>query len=383
MDTTTRAIITALLMSIPLGYSPVSLSQTAACEANGETLSLARQAYNMQCGLPRADCDIVEGQWLCSSSIISSATNTDTSTAGALPPLATSTTQISNSTPTPILSATAFPDFGQQNGVPVCLSDSNSQNGYGFENGRSCILAPGITATKQNPLVGQRLCVPWMEISYGNHLNLQNNTWNDSGVFTDNWSQCITLNGTTGNYIASWDYNWLNRSEGEEFSVKSYPQVSETGLPASIKDLPQITVDFTYTETGNAERNVALESFLHTSCEAEEDNKFFEMMVWVASPSIRTPGTLVTTAQIDGRNWSVYTNPQLSWGYVAFVSDRQLNEGTLNWNAFIDWSRLQGPAFGVPPTGDNTCLGAIELGTETFWGNGSFSLEQFDINLQR
>ena len=361
MDLTVRAAITALLMLMPLGYSTDALSQSTACMATGNTLSLARQAYDLQCDLPRADCDIVGSEWVCSSENITG--NTASISAGSILPFDTTNIQSGNGTPTPVLPSTAFPDFAQQDGRPICLTDSNSQNGYGFENGRSCIVAAGITATKQNPLVGQRLCAPWMEISYGNHLNLQNNTWNDSGVFSDNWSQCITLNGANGNYTANWDYNWLNRFEGEEFSVKSYPQVyygrktsfnqsgsvAETGLPVRINVLPQITVDFKYSETGNAERNVALESFLHTSCEAEDNNKFFEMMVWVASPTIRTPGVQVATATIDGRNWSVYTNPQLSWGYVAFVANEQINEGSLNWNAFIDWSRQQGPVFGVPP----------------------------------
>ena len=134
---------------------------------------------------------------------------------------------------------------------------------------------------------------------------------------------------------------------------------------------------------GNAERNVALESFLHTICEAEDNNKFFEMMVWVDKPTIRTPGVLVTSANIDGRVWDVFVNPQLSWGYVAFVAQQPFTEATLDWNAFIDWSRFQGPAFGVAPTGSNTCLGAVEIGTETFWGNGTFTLERFAVSVNR
>jgi len=107
------------------------------------------------------------------------------------------------------------------------------------------------------------------------------------------------------------------------------------------------------------------------------------MMVWADKPLIRTPGLLVTTATIDGRLWDVYTNPQLTWGYVAFVAQQPITAASLSWNTFIDWSRCQGPAYGVPPTSNNTCLGAVELGTETFWGNGTFTLEQFDIRVGR
>jgi len=295
----------------------------------------------------------------------------------------------------PVQSASGHPDFGERNGRKICVTDANTRNGYGFENGRSCVVVAGTTATRAQPLLNRRVCTPWMEIHYGNYA-LQNNTWNSSGVYSNNWSQCITLNRTAGNYVAKWDYNWLPQTGGDEYAVKSYPQVyygrktrynlsgtpSETGLPVEINRLPRITVDFKYSETGNAERNVALESFMHTSCEAEDYNKHFEMMVWVAKPTIRTPGTPVTTARIDGRLWDVYVNPQLSWGYVAYVAREQINEGRLDWNAFIDWTRNSGPAYGVRSTGNNTCLGAVEIGTETFWGNGTFNLERFDVQLR-
>jgi len=222
-------------------------------------------------------------------------------------------------------------------------------------------------------LLNQRSCINWLEIGYGNY-RLQNNVWNFSAVFNDNWSQCIELGGSPGNYVAKWDYNWLPRNQGQEFAVKSYPQVyygrktrynisgsvAETGLPQSIN-------------------NVALESFFHTSCEAEENNKQFEMMVWVGVPNIRTPGTQVTTATVDGQGWDVFVNTDLPWGYVAFVAQNPSNRGTLDWNAFVDWSRNVGPAFGVPAVGRNTCMGAIEMGTETFWGTGTFTLNRFQV----
>jgi len=70
----------------------------------------------------------------------------------------------------------------------------------------------------------------------------------------------------SGNYVARWDYNWLQRNEGDEFAVKSYPQVyygrksrynlsgtvEQTGLPASINNLGDWKVDYSFSETGNA-----------------------------------------------------------------------------------------------------------------------------------
>ena len=289
--------------------------------------------------------------------------------------------------------AAAVPGF--QNGHPICLTDASDagNNGFGYENDRTCVVAQGVTATRNQPLLNQRSCIPWLEIGYGNY-KLQNNVWNFGAVYDDNWSQSIELTGGPGNYVAKWDYNWLDRSRGDDFAVKSYPQVyygrktsfnmsgtvAETGLPVPTNNLPQYWVDFDYSETGVVERNVALESFFHTSCEAEDYNKQYEMMVWVGRPAIRTPGTLATTVTLGGRNWDVYTNPALSWAYVAFVAQEPFTSGTLNWNEFVYWSRDVGPSFGVPRMADNTCMGAIEIGTETFWGTGTFTLNRFSVN---
>ena len=283
--------------------------------------------------------------------------------------------------------------IGFENGDPICLTDASDGNsdGFGYENDRSCRVVAGRTATSQNPLLNTRWCQPWAEISYGDYV-LQNNTWNFSDVYSNRWSQCIELTGSRGNYVAEWDYNWLDRHEGNEFSVKSYPQVyygrktrnsqsgtpAKLGLPVNVNNLPNYKVRYRYSETGNAERNVALESFFHTSCEAEEWNKHFEMMVWVGKPVIKTPGRLVAEATIDGKEWDVYTNPALGWGYVAFVEKQSSTQGWLDWKKFVDWTRFQGPRYGVWDVG-NTCMGAIEIGTETFWGNGTFRLDEFRV----
>jgi len=308
---------------------------------------------------------------------------------------ATESTATSVATPgvAPAPVAAVAPGF--RDGHPICLTDSSDagNNGFGYENDRTCVVAPGVTATRSQPLLNQRSCIPWLEIGYGNY-KLQNNVWNFGAVYQNNWSQCIELTGGPGNYVAKWDYNWLQRRQGDEFAVKSYPQVyigrktqynlsgsvAETGMPVPVSRMPQFWVDYDYSETGIVERNVALESFIHNSCEAEEHNKQFEMMVWVGKPTIRTPGTQVGNVTLSGRDWEVYTNPSLGWAYVAFVAVQPHTSGRLNWNEFINWSRDVGPSIGVPGMNRNGCMGAIEIGTETFWGTGTFTLNRFSVN---
>ena len=280
-------------------------------------------------------------------------------------------------------------------GVPICLSTASDHDstGFGYEFGQSCQVVSGITKTEDDPLVDTELCYSWAEIEYGNY-RIQNNTWNESGVYNDSWSQCIELEqSAAGDPVATWKFNWLNRDEGNEYSVKSYPQVyygrknqynisgtpEQTGLPRPVDDIDRYQVDYSFSANGNAEYNVALESFFHSSCDVGNDNKQFEMMVWVGVPEIRTPGTQVTTAVIDGATWKVYANPNLTWGYVAFVAEQTTPSGSLDWNAFVEWSQENSVSLGLGSM-ENTCMGAIEMGTETFWGELEFRLNKFEVS---
>lgn len=279
-------------------------------------------------------------------------------------------------------------------GFPICLTSTSDFNGtgFGYEFNQSCVIVDGVTATPDDPLLNTELCFDWAEIGYGNY-RIQNNPWNESAVYSDDWTQCIALRqNNSGRYEPTWRFDWLDRNEGDEYLVKSYPQVyygrknprnvsgtpAQTGLPRPVDELDSYQVEFAYSTSGVAEYNVALESFFHSSCDVDDDNKQFEMMVWVGVPDIRTPGTPVTTANIDGRTWQVYANPSLSWGYVAFVAEQTTTSALLDWNAFINWSIQNSSSLGLGSL-DNTCMGAIEMGTETFWGELTFRLEQFDV----
>ena len=277
---------------------------------------------------------------------------------------------------------------------PVCLSTASDpyNTGYGYEYNRSCIVVEGVSKTADDPLFNTEFCDSWAEIAYGN-LRIQNNTWNDSAVYSDRWSQCIELQqNSAGDPVATWKFNWLDRSEGDQAQVKSYPQVyygrknernftgtpEQTGLPRPINEIDRYRIDYAFSTTGEAEYNVALESFFHSSCDARDDNKQFEMMVWVGVPGEKTPGTQVSTATIDGTVWKVFANPILTWGYVAFVAEETTPSGQLDWNAFIEWSQENSASLGLGSM-QNTCMGAIEMGTETFWGELEFRLDRFDI----
>ena len=167
----------------------------------------------------------------------------------------------------------------------------------------------------------------------------------------------------------------------------------ELGVPVTVSDMDEFRVDYRYTETGNAERNLAFESFFHTSCDItgpnfDIDNREYEMMVWIANPDIRTPGTIKAESgvTIDNQLWDVWIKPAENDEYIAFTAINETTSGTLNWKRFVDWtvnwSQANQSVYGVKPLNTDWCMAAIEFGVETFWGAGRLQLDELSITRQ-
>lgn len=250
-------------------------------------------------------------------------------------------------------------------------------------------------------------CEAWPSVAYDKYVVL-NNSWNSRTMNRSDWSQKIFVNEDVfGNVTPTWTYDWLGRFDGGEIEVKAYPEVlygpklgthisgskAETGLPELVSNLPEFVVEYAYTETGNAERNVALESFFHDSCNIagpcdEIDNRAYEMMIWVDNPSIRTPGRLALTGiMIDNQLWNVYIKPDSNKHYIAFTAQNPQSSGTINWNRFVEWTTNwtteNASTLGIDVLKPEFCMGAIEMGTEMWWGAGSFTLNKFDVSFTR
>ena len=244
-------------------------------------------------------------------------------------------------------------------------------------------------------------------LEYDQYLVL-NNDWNRRAMFRDDWQQSVSIDRLAdGNTEVVIEYDWLAQNDGDEFAVKSYPQIvygnklgahvsgskAELGLPETVTNLQEFRIDYSYTETGNAERNLAFESFFHTDCDIggpnfEDDDREYEMMVWIANPSIRTPGTIraETGVMIDNQLWDVWIKPQQDDKYIAFTAVNEVASGTLNWNRFVDWtvnwSNANRPVYGIKALNTNWCMSAIEFGPETFWGASTLTLNEFRITRQ-
>ena len=257
-------------------------------------------------------------------------------------------------------------------------------------------------------------CEGWAAVTYDKYVVL-NNTWNSRVMPDDSWSQLINVTeNADGSITSAWSYDWKGQfdSSGEfgEFEVKAYPEVfygpklgthvsgskEETGLPALVSNLPEFVVTYDYSETGSdAERNVAVESFFHDSddirgpCSFDEngdstDNRVYEMMVWVNNPTIRTPGDLaVTGVMIDNQLWNVYIKPRSNKHYIAFTAQTPTTSGALNWKRFVDWTSdwtaANAEELEIDVLEKDYHMGAIEIGTEMWWGQGTFTLNKFEV----
>lgn len=258
-------------------------------------------------------------------------------------------------------------------------------------------------------------CEAWAAVAYDKYVVL-NNAWNAKEMSSGDWSQIINVTeNSNGSVTSAWAYDWLGQfdtnTEFGEFEVKAYPEVlygpklgthvsgtkEETGLPEQVKNLPEFVVSYDYSETlgEDAERNVALESFFHDSedirgpCDFDEngnkiDNRVYEMMIWVNNPTMRTPGDLALTGvMIDNQLWNVYIKPRGNKHYIAFTAQTPSTSGILNWKRFVEWTlewtAAEAETRQIDALSPDYYMGAIEIGTEMWWGDGTFTLNNFEV----
>ncbi len=258
-------------------------------------------------------------------------------------------------------------------------------------------------------------------LAYGDFL-LSNNAWNGQ-TSTWNWQQCIALTeASNGSILPSWSFDWGNEDDLQpgffEWEVKTYPEIiygyksndeisapcSSTGLPVKVSNLPDYTIDYSYRapltdnrigdlgdENNNpsmvtgGDRNVAIESFFHTSCDIQRgasSNMELELMVWLESGAERLPSGQPPIAQFTssaGQTYDVYTK---SDNYVAYLAQNTVRTGSLNWSEFIDDATANASTYGVKTLQSEWCMANIIFGSEIWWGEGSVNLDRYQISRQ-
>ena len=227
-------------------------------------------------------------------------------------------------------------------------------------------------------------CVDWATIKFGS-FTLLNNTWG-SQYADGSYKQCIsTFVDEQGKKIASWNWSWPSGN----LQVKAYPQVvyantlswpktKNTGFPSKISEMSEYIVSLEYLESEETKqglRNVALESWLHSSETPTKSNRQYEIMVWLnKSDGFRPGGDYRKIVKIDGELYWLCTGPFPEWYYIAFVKFKPVNSTTLRWNSFIEY------LVSEDIIASDTYISDIEFGTEIIEGSGEFTLLKYEID---
>jgi hypothetical protein len=257
-----------------------------------------------------------------------------------------------------------------------------------------------------------------------------NNAFNSGNTGYSDWFQTITLPGGDGNITPTVDYDW--GAEGDlnnQFATVSFPELifgaksefevsapfDQIGLPIENTKLPNqinIAYDYSFTQAASGSNtadsnvdgsgyNIAIESFWHESCDIERtgnnatDNQVFEMMVWLHLGK-RGPvaegrnGAVGTFTDSNGRVYDVFSKTDAFFrgetgvrNYLAFVAQVEQTSGTIPYHEFINEVRTNTAAYGTGWRNlqDSDCLANILLGTEIWYGAGSFRWN--DISIQQ
>ncbi len=248
----------------------------------------------------------------------------------------------------------------------------------------------GDSGTSPNPMaypIVRTNCNEGSTIEYSKYI-IENNQWGRAGAGSTSFEQCITVTETAPSaFIASWNYDWPIGTG----QVKAYPEIyygskfgsqspNSPDLPARIDLLSQYSITFHYEESNidsSDSRNIAFESWFFPTSDVSFEQVQDEMMVWLnKSESFYPGGQYVGDVTIDGAVYKFYTGPFPNWTYFAFVREIPVSQGTINWNSFVNYL-VQNSYLS-----SNKYMAGIEFGTEIISGQGTFAINQFDVQVQ-
>lgn len=277
-------------------------------------------------------------------------------------------------------------------------------------------------------------CNEWwsFDTSSGDASNQQyfNNVFGQYSAYPDLDSlpadkQCIWLND---GIPVGWSYNWpeiTDRSSGtQRYAVKAFPEIiygekgefsdnpnkvsnADSGFPIKAVDVIEgnklIDVKFAYREylVNEVGRNVVIEAFFHDvggDCSAiRGDNRALEIMIWTERPSDEftlTENNFARGVSIGGYTWNVYSRktPQ---DYIVFEATTPFSgrdivspttgtessaSGSYNWNEFVKYVFDNQQALDITFDAEY-CMAGLEFGTEIWFGEGQFRVDEYVVNV--
>lgn len=232
-----------------------------------------------------------------------------------------------------------------------------------------------------------------------NGLLVQDNPWGalNERYQSNEWDLTVDIHSGTGPLglaSASFDFPgydpryvlaYPSMIWGSKFG--STPDTSGGALPKQLSECDfKIDFEWAIDAEPDAQYNVAIETFFHSSLPitgpghpSGENNKMFELMVWLARPHDPTLflGEMLGTFSDDGeRRFGIHRHSR--GDYIAFIPAEgvQYKRGSLNWLDFVKRAE-QAMDIDLRTT---TYMSALELGPEVWGGRGEFIWNRFDVS---
>jgi len=220
---------------------------------------------------------------------------------------------------------------------------------------------------------------------------LVNNTWNRQASGA-HFAQEVFDENVAGKRTLGW--RW--RSPWQMVpAIVSYPEMicgnkpwdeplgAYPGLPFHPGDR-RITADYNIRLQATGVYNLAFSMWGLSNLPSSPANIHCEVMIWIANSELKPAGTRRGTIVVQGTRYGVYINEHQrdksglinhDWIYVAYVAHRQMLNGPLDVNAFIE--DLQQRKILTP----DLWLTDLELGNEVSQGSGITEIQDFAIHL--
>jgi len=272
-------------------------------------------------------------------------------------------------------------------------------------------------------------CQQWLSYNTSEDSSNQiyfNNVFGQFGAYPDLSllpanKQCVWLKN---NVPVGWSYNWPEivekTGDTKRYNVKAFPEIiygekgefggnpnkisgMDTGIPIKASQVIDNSINFDlefsyreYFET-NVARNVAIETFFHDAGQdcsnVTGENRKLEIMVWTERPPSEftiTNFAYETNVLLEEKSWNVYSRNS---NYVVFeampafsgngteyknLGSTSRVEGSYNWNEFVKYVYDNKEGLQVNFNSD-WCMAGLEFGTEIWYGEGEFRVDNYQV----
>ena len=182
-------------------------------------------------------------------------------------------------------------------------------------------------------------CTLWgtTELQGGEYV-YQQNEWNSTS------RQCATIDTETG----AWSMSEANFNLATNGAPATYPSTykgchwgactSNSGLPIKVSELGSVTSSWSTTQVDSGAYDVAYDLWVNSTPTTDDQPDGTEIMIWLNSRGGVQPfGRSTATANLAGRDWTVWTGQQSSWKIISYVLQTPATSVTdLNVKSLID-----------------------------------------------